>query len=147
MLRPSIPSRATRSPAAARMRSRERRPVVAGAAHIACTVYNTAYTGRGRSGMSRRWIRPLAWFALAAQAAFVAAWIVGGALQRRYSAAHSYVSALAAHGMRDPGVVIAAFVVIGFALAGLGAALRPVLPRCPAALIAATLFALAGAGF
>jgi len=91
--------------------------------------------------------RKLAWFAIAAQAAFVAAWIIAGALQRHYSQSRSFVSALAAHGMRDPGLMIAAFVVLGLGLAALGVALRPVLPRRRAATVAAALFALAGAGF
>src|SRR5712691_8410032 len=95
----------------------------------------------------RRWIRSLAWFAIAAQAVFVVAWIVAGALQPHYSGSASGVSALAAHGMRHPWIAMAAFVALGLGVAALAPGLRAVLPRRRAAAIAIGLFVLAGAGF
>jgi len=95
----------------------------------------------------KRWIRSLAWFAVAAQAVFVAAWIAAGALQPHYSASDSGVSALAAHGMRDPWIAMAGFAVLGLGVAALAPGLRAVLPRRRAAAVAAGLFVIAGAGF
>jgi hypothetical protein len=95
----------------------------------------------------KRWIRSLAWFAIAAQAVFVAAWIVAGALQPHYSGSASGVSALAAHGMRNPWIAMAAFVGLGLGVAALAPGLHVVLPRRRAAASAAGLFLLAGAGF
>src|SRR5437588_2380475 len=95
----------------------------------------------------KRSIRSLAWFALAAQVVFLASWIVAGALQPHYSASDSGVSALAAHGMRDPWIVMGGFAVLGLGVAALGPGLRAVLPPRRAATVAAGLFLLAGAGF
>src|SRR5438477_12326609 len=95
----------------------------------------------------RRWIRSLAWFAIGAQAVFVVAWIVAGALQPHYSGSTSGVSALAAHGMRHPWMTMAAFVLLGLGVAALAPGLGAVLPRRRAAVAAVGLFALAGVGF
>src|SRR5438552_6777790 len=115
---------------------------------MSCTVYCTPYTDPGRGKMKlKRPIRLLAWFAVAAQAVFVASWIVAGALQPRYSASDSGVSALAAHGMRDPWIAMAGLVVLGLGVAALAPGLRAVLPPRRAAVGAAGLFVLAGAGF
>jgi hypothetical protein len=89
----------------------------------------------------------LAWFAIAAQAVFIIAWIVAGALQPHYSGSTSGVSALAAHGMRHPWIVMAAFVVIGLGVAALAPGLAAVLPRRRAAAVVVGLFVLAGVGF
>ena len=95
----------------------------------------------------KRSIRSLAWFAIAAQAVFVAAWIVAGALQPHYSASDSGVSALAAHGMRDPWIAMAGFVVLGLGVAALAPGLRAVLPRRRRQPPRGGLFVIAGAGF
>src|SRR5436189_5856690 len=95
----------------------------------------------------KRAVPSLAWFAIAAQAAFVASWIVAGALQRDYSASQSGVSALAAEGMRDPWIAVAGLTLMGLGLASLAPGLHAVLPRRPAATLAITLFVLAGLGF
>jgi len=89
-------------------------------------------------------IRSLAWFAAAAQPAFVASWIVAGAVQAHYSGSASGVSALAARGARDPWIAMAGFAVLGLGVAALAPGLRRVLPRRRAATVAAGLFALAG---
>src|SRR5438094_5342538 len=102
---------------------------------MTCTVYCTPYTELRQGAWMKRSIRSLAWFAVAAQGLFVASWIVAGALQRSYSASDSGVSALAAHGMRDPWIAMAGFVVLGLGLAALAPGLRAVLPRRRAAIL------------
>jgi hypothetical membrane protein len=92
----------------------------------------------------KRSIRSLAWFAVAAQLAFIASWLVAEALQPGYSGTASGVSALAADGARDPWIVITGFVVFGLGVAALVPGLAFVLPRRRAATVAAGLFALAG---
>ena len=91
-----------------------------------------------------RLTRALAWFAIAAQIAFVAAWIVAGALEDGYSHLDHHVSELGADGAANPGIVNAAIVVVGLGIAGLAPALLRVLPRRPAARVAVGLFLLAG---
>jgi hypothetical protein len=85
--------------------------------------------------------------AIGAQAVFVVAWIVAGALQPHYSGSTSGVSALAAHGTRHPWMAMAAFVLLGLGVAALAPGLDAVLPRRRAAAVAVGLFALAGVGF
>src|SRR5947209_18024693 len=95
----------------------------------------------------RRFIRGCAWFAIATQPLFVAAWITAGALQPHYSAAHSSISSLAASGMRHPGVMIAGLVLLGVGLAALAPGLNAVLPSRPATRVAMIMFVIAGLGF
>ncbi len=92
----------------------------------------------------KRSIRSLAWFAVAAQAAFVASWLVAGSLQPNYSGSDSGVSALGAQGARYPSIAMAGFVALGLGVAALAPGLRVVLPRRRAAAVAAGLFLLAG---
>ena len=61
--------------------------------------------------------RALAWFAIAAQVAFVAAWIVAGALQDGYSYIDHHVSDLGADGGAHPWIVNTAIVVLGLGVA------------------------------
>jgi hypothetical protein len=86
----------------------------------------------------------LAWAALAGQVAFVAAWIVAGAIQPHYSSLHRTVSELAARSAAHPWIVTAGIVALAVAMAALGLALRAVLPRRPAATVTAVLFAAVG---
>lgn len=79
-----------------------------------------------------------------AQLVFIASWTVAEALQPGYSGTASGVSALAADGARDPGLVIAGFVVFGLGVAALAPGLGSVLPRRRATTVAAGLFVLAG---
>jgi hypothetical protein len=88
--------------------------------------------------------RALAWFAIAAQFAFVVAWVVGGALEDGYSHLDHHVSELGADGAANPALMNVAIVVLGLGIAGLAPALVRVLPRRPAARVAAGLFLLAG---
>src|SRR3954469_11115003 len=92
-------------------------------------------------------IRSLAWGAVAVQPLFAAAWIVAGARTPGYSHADSGVSALAAHGMPHPWIVMAALALLGLSALALAFGVRHVLPARRAATIAALLFATAGAGF
>ncbi len=89
--------------------------------------------------------RALAWFAIVAQVAFVAAWIVAGALQDGYSYLDHHVSDLGADGAAHPWIVNTAIVVLGLGVAALAPALLRVLPKRPAARVAAGLFLASGA--
>lgn len=110
-------------------------------------MYYTPYTDSGLGVEMKRSIRSLAGLAIAAQVAFVASWIVAGTLQPHYSGTASGVSALAAHGVRDPWIAIAAYVLLGLGVAALAPGLWATLPRRRATGVAAGLFVLAGAGF
>src|SRR3954453_6565823 len=89
-------------------------------------------TQRGDGSMMDRGIRSLAYVAIAAQAAFVASWIVAGAVTPGYSHAHSGVSALAAHGMPRPWIVMAGLTLLGLSAVALAPGIRRVLPSRPA---------------
>jgi hypothetical protein len=91
--------------------------------------------------------RGLAWLALAAQVALIAAWIVAGALEPGYSHLKQPISELGATDATHPWIVNAGFVVMGLSICGLGAALLTVLPRRRAANVTAALFAVAGLAF
>ena len=92
-----------------------------------------------------RSVRGLAWFAIATQCVFVAAWIVAGALEDGYSHLDHHISELGADGAANPWIVNTAIVVLGLGIAALAPALVRVLPRRPAARVAAGLFLGAGA--
>jgi len=87
--------------------------------------------------------RSLAWLAIAAQAVFIVAWIVAGALQPGYSHLREGVSALGAQHAAHPWIVNGAIVLEGLSLLAVGVALRAVLPRRPATLVTLGLFAAA----
>ena len=89
-------------------------------------------------------IRRLAWFAIAGQAVFVAAWILAAALAPSYSNVEQSISELAGSFAEDPWIVRAAFVILGLSLLALAAALLRVLPPVASARVAAGLFALCG---
>jgi Protein of unknown function (DUF998) len=72
--------------------------------------------------------RKLAWFALAGQVAFVASWVVAGALEPGYSHADQGVSELGARTAEHPLIVNAGLVVFGLTFVALGVALLGVLP-------------------
>jgi hypothetical protein len=92
-------------------------------------------------------MRALAWGAIAVQPLFVAAWAVSGALQAHYSALEQGVSDLGGLTARHAWIMELALVLIGLSLIALAPPLRKLLPRRPAAGVAAILFALAGLGF
>jgi hypothetical protein len=97
--------------------------------------------------MREGWVgaaRGLAWFAIAGQLAFVASWIVAGALDPGYSHLREGISALAANDAAHPWIVATGFAVMGASIAGLGLALTAVLPRRPASSVAVAAFVLAG---
>lgn len=89
-------------------------------------------------------VRALAWFAIAAQFAFIAAWIVGGALEPGYSHVEQYISELGADDAAHPLLMNAGILVLGLGVAALGPALLATLPRRRAARVAAALFFGAG---
>ena len=94
---------------------------------------------------SRSTARLLVWAALAGQVAFIASWIVAGALEPHYSGVDQAISELGARTAAHPGVVNAGIVVLGLSFAALGLALPAALPRRRAAVVATTLFVAAGA--
>ena len=95
----------------------------------------------------RPFARPLAWLAVAGQVAFVAAWIVAGALEPGYSHVENYISDLGARGAAHPWIVNTGFVVMGLAIAALGPAVAATLPLRRSRAVAAVLFLLAGLAF
>jgi hypothetical protein len=84
------------------------------------------------------------WGALAGQLAFIAAWVVAGALEPGYSHVDQGVSELGAATASHPLIFNAGLVVLGASLAALGVALAPALPRRRAAWVAAGLFVATG---
>jgi hypothetical protein len=93
-----------------------------------------------------KWVRLVAWFAIAAQVLFVAAWVVAGALEDGYSHLDHHVSELGADGAANPAIVNVAILLLGLSLAAVAAALARVLPTRPATRVAVALFVLAGLG-
>ena len=83
--------------------------------------------------------RGLAWAAIAGQAAFVAAWIAAGALERGYSHLAHGVGELAARDAAHPWIVTLGIALLAASFAALAAALWIVLPRRRA--VAVVLFA------
>lgn len=92
-----------------------------------------------------RAVRVLAWAAIAGQVAFVACWILAGALQRDYSHVEQAVSDLGGEVAQHAWVMNAGIVVVGLSVAALAPGLRRTLPARAAGAAAAALFALAGA--
>ena len=97
----------------------------------------------GRGTQDRR-ARTLAWYAVAAQIAFVLAWLVAGLLEPGYSFVEQAISELGARDAEHAWIVNAALVALGASFAALGIALRRVLPRRPAASATVALLVLAG---
>jgi hypothetical protein len=92
-------------------------------------------------------VRPLAWAAIVGQAAFIAAWIVAGAIQPGYSGTRQTVSELGGTFVRHPWVMNAGFVVLGASCLALVPGLLELLPRRRAAITVTALFALGGLAF
>jgi hypothetical protein len=91
----------------------------------------------------RVWV--LAWYAVVAQALFVAGWILAGALEPGYSPVRMYVSELGRRGAAHPWIFDVSVALWGLGFIALGIALLPVLRARPWALVAPSLFVLAGA--
>jgi hypothetical protein len=91
-----------------------------------------------------RLVRALAWFAIAAQLMFVAAWVVAGAIEDGYSHLDHHVSELGADTAANPLLMNVAIVVLGLGIAALAPALLRVLPKRRATSVAVALFLLAG---
>src|SRR2546423_3387094 len=172
MLSASRPSRPTTSRAASTIRSRDSFPGFAASValiRVQCSVRRTRREAemaehvagipengaRGGSGDGRTEsaaglrlgpapIRQLAWLAIAGQVAFVAAWVIAGALEPGYSAFDQAISELGARNAAHPWLMNTGFVILGLAIAALGPCLLAVLPRRRAARVAGGLFAVAG---
>ena len=69
-----------------------------------------------------------AWGGIAGPAAFVSAWVVGGAVRRGYSPVNDAISQLAAVGTSTRPLMTAGFIGFGLAVPAYGAALRLALP-------------------
>ena len=91
---------------------------------------------------ARVWV--LAWYAVAAQALFVAGWILAGALEPGYSPVRMYVSELGRRGAAHPWIFDVSVALWGLGFIGLGIALLPVLRTRPWRHVAPSLFVLAG---
>src|SRR3954452_7927605 len=117
MLSASIPSCSATAIATWRMRSRDS-PV---GCLATCTMYCTLYTDElGRASVAgRSTARALVWLAIGAQPAFLASWIVAGALQPGYSHAAQGVSTLAARDGAHPWIVSAGIALFGVSFIGL----------------------------
>src|SRR4051812_14430853 len=125
MLRASIPSRSTIVCAAARIRSCESPDGCCCWRRGICTLYCTLYT-HGKGGCvvaGRSTARKLVWAAFAGQAAFVASWIVAGALEPRYTHVLQGVSELAARNATHPWIVAVGTAALGLSLVALAFAL------------------------
>ena len=96
--------------------------------------------------VSRQTARVLAWTALVAQLAFVASWLVAGALDPGYSHLEHGVSELGAGNAENPLLANAALVALGLSFAAVGLSVLAALPRRPARGVVAGLFAAAGLG-
>src|SRR3954453_12553099 len=143
MLSASIPSRSATPIATWRMRSRDSPVGCLAICTMYCTLYTTNWGGRRVAGRST--VRGLVWLAFGAQLAFVASWIVAGALQPGYSHAAQGVSALAARAGAHPWIVTTGIAVLGASFIALALALAITLPRRRVAPVA--LFAAVGVVF
>src|SRR5436305_12607748 len=92
-------------------------------------------------------IRSLAWLAIAAQAVFIASWVIAGALEPGYSPARSTISALEADGASHPWIVMTGLFALALGAAALVPGLRATLPDRPATRVAAALFGVVALGF
>src|SRR4051812_46963671 len=167
MLSASSPSASTTRTATSRIRSRESL-VGAGDSTVVYTVHyavhrspvfqgrtmqveaaqlpSAAGDARGTRGarLDRGTVRGLAWFAIAAQPVFVAAWIVAGALEPHYSAIEQTISELSARNAEHRWIVTASFLVLAASVVALAPPLLAVLRRRRSARVAAGLFAVGG---
>jgi SAM-dependent methyltransferase len=90
-------------------------------------------------------VRVAAWLVIAGQLAFIASWIVAGALEPHYSPVRDYVSELGGKGTAHPWIVNTGIAVMGLSVALVGPALVPTLRRPYSRATLAALFLFAGA--
>jgi hypothetical protein len=93
---------------------------------------------------ARRRTLLLAWAAILAQVAFIGGWILGGALEPRYSAVRQYISELGRHGAAHPWIFVTFMAIWGLAFIGLAIAIVPSLRTRPWPLAMPLMFVLAG---
>jgi hypothetical membrane protein len=89
-------------------------------------------------------VRALSWFAIFAQALFVAGWIVGWLLEPGYSPVRMYISELGRQGAAHPWIFEASIAIWGIGFIALATAMLPALRTRPWARVAPALFVLAG---
>jgi hypothetical membrane protein len=93
---------------------------------------------------TRRRTRLLAWAAILAQAVFLGGWVLGGALEPRYSAIRQYISELGRHGATNPWIFITFMAIWGLGFVALAVAIVPSLRMRPWPLAMPLFFVLAG---
>jgi hypothetical membrane protein len=93
---------------------------------------------------ARRRTLLLAWAAIVAQVVFVGGWMLGGALEPRYSAVRQYISELGRHGAAHPWIFVAFMAIWGSGFIALAIAIVPSLSTRPWPLAMPLMFVLAG---
>jgi Protein of unknown function (DUF998) len=93
---------------------------------------------------ARRRTRLLAWAVILAQVVFVGGWLLGGALEPRYSATRQYISELGRHGAANPWIFVTFMTLWGLGFIALAVALIPSLRTRRWPLAMPMMFALAG---
>jgi hypothetical membrane protein len=94
---------------------------------------------------ARRRTLLLAWVAILAQVVFLGGWILGGALEPRYSATRQYISELGRHGAAHPWIFVAFMAIWGLGFIALAAGVAPSLRTRPWPQAMPAMFVLAGA--
>jgi hypothetical protein len=89
-------------------------------------------------------VRVLSWFAISAQALFIAGWIVGWGLEPNYSPVRDYVSELGRRGAANPWIFDVLIIVWGAGFIALAFAMFPSLRTRPWARVPPALFVFAG---
>jgi hypothetical protein len=93
---------------------------------------------------SRRRVRALSWFAICAQALFIAGWIIGWLLEPGYSPMRMYISELGRRGAAHPWIFNVSIVIWGVGFIALAIAMLPALHARRWARVGPSLFLLAG---
>ena len=96
--------------------------------------------------MTTTTIRRLAWLVVLAQALFVGAWILAGALEPGYSHLGQSISELGSTFAEHPWIANTGFVILGLSIAALAPALLFVLPAGRARVVCVALFVACGLG-
>lgn len=94
--------------------------------------------------VARRRTLLLAWAAILAQVVFLGGWVLGGALEPRYSATRQYISELGRHGAANPWIFVTFVGVWGLGFIALAIAVVPSLRTRPWPLAMPSMFVLAG---
>jgi hypothetical membrane protein len=93
---------------------------------------------------ARRRTLLLAWGAILAQVVFLGGWVLGGALEPRYSHVRQYISELGRHGAAHPWIFVTFMAIWGLGFIALATAVLPSLRTRPWPLAMPLMFVLAG---